>query len=147
MIELLHRALTDRVLAVFYQVHRELGGGFLEKVYHRALVIALREAGLRVAEHVPVVVWFRGQLIGDFIADIVVEDVLLLEIKAVANIEGKHNAQALNYLRGSDLELGFVLNFGPSPQFQRLIYTNDRKLRLPSVTSFASGTADPSASV
>ena len=76
MIELLHRALTDRVLAVFYQVHRELGGGFLEKVYHRALVIALREAGLRVAEYVPVVVWFRGQLIGDFIADIVVEDVL-----------------------------------------------------------------------
>ena len=82
----------------------------------------------------------------DALSDKQAEDVLLLEIKAVANIEGKHNAQALNYLRGSDLELGFVLNFGPSPQFQRLIYTNDRKLRLPSVTSFASGTADPSAS-
>jgi GxxExxY protein len=129
MTDLLHREITDRVLAVFYQVHRELGAGFLEKVYHRAMVIALREARLRVTEHIPIVVWFRGQLIGEFIADIVVEDVLLLEIKAVENIQGKHEAQAINYLRASDLELGFVLNFGPSPQFKRLLYTNGRKVR------------------
>jgi GxxExxY protein len=129
MTEILHRAITDRVLAVFYQVHRELGGGFLEKVYHRAMVIALRAAGLHVLEDPPILVWFRGQVIAEFVADIVVEGVVLLEIKAVENIEGKHEAQAINYLRGSDLEVGLVLNFGPSAKFKRLVYTNDRKLR------------------
>jgi GxxExxY protein len=129
MTELLHRTITDRVLAVFYQVHRELGGGFLEKVYHRAMVIALREAGLQVVENAQILVWFRGQVIAEFVADIVVEGVVLLEIKAVEDIEGKHEAQAINYLRGSDLELALVLNFGSSPKFKRLIYTNDRKLR------------------
>lgn len=124
---LLHHEITQRIIGVFYDVHHELGGGYLEKVHHRAMVIALRQAGVKVTEHVRLLVWFRGQVIGEFIADLIVEGIVLVEIKSSTAIEGRHEAQTLNYLRATTLEVGLLLNFGATPQFKRFVYTNDRK--------------------
>ena len=122
-----YEGLTRRVIGVFYEVYNELGHGFLESVYHEALTIALIEAGLHVGFDVPVAVWFRGRRLGDFSADLLVEDVLLLEIKAVRALESAHEAQLLNYLRATECEIGLLLNFGPKPQVKRMAFDNARK--------------------
>lgn len=124
---LLHGELTEKILKVFFDVRAELGHGFLEIVLHRALLIALKDAGLRAESKMPFVVTFRGKQIGRFWADIVVEGLILIEIKVAPHIEPRHVAQALNYLRISNLEVGLILNFGPSGQFKRVVYANDRK--------------------
>jgi GxxExxY protein len=125
--ELLHRDLTDRILSVFYAVYDELGSGFLERVCQTAMVMALRAAGLRVAERVPFEVYFRGELIGTFIADIVVEGLVLIEIKSKSVLTPMDEAQTMNYLRASTLEVALLMNFGPKPDFRRRVLTNDRK--------------------
>jgi len=125
--ELLHRPLTDRIINVFYAVYDELGTGFLEKVCQAAMVKALRSAGLKVAERVPFEVYFRGELIGTFIADIVVEGLILIEIKSKSGLTFADEAQAMNYLRASPLEVALIMNFGPKPEFRRRVFTNDRK--------------------
>jgi GxxExxY protein len=122
-----HSDLTEKVLGVFYDVYNELGHGFLESVYQRAMVVALHSIGLRVEREVPICVYFRGAAVGDFRADLLVENTLLLELKTAENLDRVHEAQALNYLRATKLELALLLNFGPKPQFRRLLLTNDRK--------------------
>ncbi len=125
--EYLHADLTGRVIGVFYDVYNELGYGFLESVYQTAMVVALEEIGLRVGRSVPIPVWFRGRKVGDFIADLVVENVVLLELKAVRMLEIAHEAQTLNYLRATSIEVALLLNFGPKPQVKRLLFDNPRK--------------------
>ena len=132
---LLHAELTEKILKVFFEVRAELGHGFLEVVFHRALLIALRDAGLKAESKVPFVVTFRGKQIGRFWADIVVEGLILIEIKVAPHIEPRHVAQALNYLRISNLEVGLILNFGPGGQFKRVVYANDRKRPAMSISS------------
>jgi len=124
---LLHQELTERIIGVFFEVYAELGHGFLEKICQRAMVIALRDAGLSVVERVPFPVTFRGELLGDFFADIVVNGLVLVEIKATGGLRPWDEAQALNYLRASDLEVALIMNFGPKPEHWRRILTNDRK--------------------
>ena len=124
---LLHHELTERIIAVFYDVYAELGYGFLEKIYQRAMIIALRDAGLPVVERNPFPVTFRGELLGDFFADIVVNDLVLVEIKAISALRPVDEAQALNYLRASHLEVALIMNFGPKKEYWRRILTNDRK--------------------
>jgi GxxExxY protein len=119
--------LTDMVIGVFYDVYNELGFGFLESVYRNALRLALLEKGLTIEEEVTVSVFFRGQNVGDFRADLVVRGVLLLELKTAERIVPAHEAQLLNYLRSISLELGLILNFGPRPQVRRLVLKNARK--------------------
>lgn len=119
--------LTDKIIGVFYDVYNELGHGFLESTYAQAMVVALKDAGLNSAREVPVPVWFRGQQVGQYFADIVVEDAVLLELKAARNLESAHEAQLLHYLRATDVEVGLLLNFGLRPQFRRLLFDNDRK--------------------
>jgi GxxExxY protein len=128
-IDLLHGHITDRIIGIYLEVLNELGHGYLERVCERAMVIALTSAGLEVQPQVTVPVWFRGQLIGEFTADLVVEKVVLVEIKAVHKLESWHEAQLMNYLRASDLEVGLLVNFGPKAEFKRRVYTNDRKAR------------------
>lgn len=123
----LHADVTDAVLRVFYEVYNELGGGFLESVYHRAFALALREAGLSVAAEVAVPVYFRGVVVGDFRADLTVNGCVLVELKAVTALENVHQAQVLNYLRATRLETALLLNFGPRPQFKRLVLENKKK--------------------
>jgi GxxExxY protein len=125
-----HHDLTDRVVGVFYDVYGELGYGFLESVYRTAMTMALREAGLRVTPEIKLQAQFRRQPIGWFRADLLIEDVVLIELKATREIDSTHIAQLLNYLRCTALETGLILNFGPRPQIRRLIFTNDRKNRV-----------------
>ena len=104
--------LTEKILAASFEVINELGAGFLESVYEKALLIALREKGIAAFSQVSVPVHFRGQNVGDFLADIIVEDTILLELKAVKNLAPEHLAQVINYLKGTGLETALLINFG-----------------------------------
>lgn len=119
--------VSEKIIGVFYDVYNELGYGFLESVYEESLVIALRQAGLIVNRQVPLPVWFRNQKVGDFRADITVEECVLLELKCAKNLDLAHEAQILHYLRSTDIEIGIPLNFGLKPPFRRLIFDNERK--------------------
>ena len=122
--------------------YNELGHGFLESVYQRAFELALTAKGLRVCRKIEVPVWFRGEKVGDFEADVLVEDRLLLELKAVRCLDAAHEAQLLNYLRATDVEVGLLFNFGLKPQFKRFAFENSRKQRTndPSLLSSLLGT-------
>jgi GxxExxY protein len=122
-----HSELTERVLGVFYDVYNELGHGFLESVYEEAMAIALTQAGLAVQRQLPLKVTFRGAVVGDFRPDLLVAKTVLLELKAGRVLDPLHEAQLLNYLRATEIEIGLLLNFGPQPQFKRLVFTNSRK--------------------
>lgn len=124
-----HSKLTDLVIGVFYEVYNELGFGFLESVYRNALQLALIEKGLIVEPEKPISVYFRSKKVGDFRADLIVNDLALLELKTAETIAIAHEAQLLNYLRSTALEVGLILNFGPKPQVRRLLFDNDRKQR------------------
>jgi GxxExxY protein len=125
--EFAQSALTDKVLGIYYDVYNELGFGFLESVYAKAMAVALKGAGLHVDTETSIAVWFRDHQVGDFRADLVVEGSLLLELKAVRALEAAHEAQTLNYLRATRLEVALLLNFGPKPQIRRLAFDNQRK--------------------
>ena len=122
-----HWDLCHDIVEVYYAVYNELGFGFLEAVYEEALEIALKDAGFRVSRQVDTPIWFRGRRIGKYKADLVVNDVVLLELKAARGLEREHESQVLNYLRATDLEVALLLNFGPKPVFRRLVFENDRK--------------------
>ena len=125
--QLKHSELTELIIGVFYDVYNELGFGFLESVYRKSLHLALREKNLKVEAEVAVPVFFRGINVGDFRADLVVNDSVLLELKTAESVIIAHEAQVLNYLRATDLEIGLILNFGPKAQVRRLLFDNDRK--------------------
>jgi GxxExxY protein len=122
-----HAELTEKIIGLFFHVHNELGHGFLESVYQRALQIALMEAGVSVQEQVPIQVWFRGASVGDFKADMVAEGKVLIELKAARGIDTAYEKQLLNYLRATDIEAGLLLNFGAKPEFRRMVFENQRK--------------------
>ncbi len=119
--------ITDKILKAFFQVHTELGYGFAEKVYENALVILLRELGLVVEQQKPIKVYFHEQIVGEYIADLVVNNVVLLELKAAEGIIDRHSAQLWNYMKATKFEVGFVLNFGPKAEFKRRVFDNERK--------------------
>jgi GxxExxY protein len=122
-----HSELSKRIIKVFYDVHNELGYGFSERVYQKAYGIALREDGMKVDEQVPIKVYFRGQLVGEFFADMIINDLILLELKAAEVIVEEFEAQLLNYLKSTEIEVGYVLNFGKSATFKRKVFDNIRK--------------------
>jgi GxxExxY protein len=122
-----HHELTSRIIGVFFEVYNELGFGFLESVYREAMMIALRSKGLSVEKDFPLNVRFRGQVIGEFRADLLVSGAVLAELKAVRSLEAAHEAQTLNYLRAGVLEVALLLNFGSKPQLRRLVFANARK--------------------
>ena len=121
-----HGEITRVINGALYEVHNELAGGFLERVYGNALAIVLRAAGLRVDREVPFEIVFRGEVIGRYVADVVVESTVVVEVKAAENSARSHRAQLVNYLRASDLPVGLVLNFGPSAQFKRMVNSTRR---------------------
>lgn len=122
-----HSDVTDRIINVFYDVYNELGFGFLESVYERAMCRTLESAGLLVECQLPVPVWFRGEIIADFRADLIVEKSVIVELKAANAIDASHLAQTLNYLRATSFEIGLILNFGPKAAVRRLAFSNERK--------------------
>jgi GxxExxY protein len=119
--------LSEKILEVFFKVYQELGYGFNEKVYQNALMIALKEAGFNVEGQRSISGYFRGQVVGEYFADIVVNNIILLELKTAKQIIDEHEAQLLNYLKATYFEVGYVLNFGPTYSFKRKIYDNERK--------------------
>jgi GxxExxY protein len=122
-----HSDRTGEIIGVFYEVYNELGHGFLESTYSEAMIVALEARGLAVCRQVPVPVWFRGRKVGQYFADLIVEEKILLELKAVRALDSAHEAQLLHYLRATDIEVGLLLNFGLRPQFRRLLFDNERK--------------------
>ncbi len=124
-----HGEITDKILHVFFKVvYPALGYGFLEKVYVRALMIALQRLGLQVENEVKIPVYFQGEIVGEYYADIVVEGKVIVEVKAAERIAPEHEAQLLNYLRATPYEVGLLLNFGPKAEFCRKAFDNERKL-------------------
>lgn len=128
-----HRDLTERIIGAFYDVYNELGFGFLESVYHKSMVLALTAAGLRADYKAKLPVYFRGEPVGDFEADVLVERAVILELKAADDFCPAHEAQLLNYLKASAVEVGLLMNFGPKPRLRRLAFSNDRKRSRPPV--------------
>ena len=122
-----HGEITQKVIGVFFDVFNELGHGFLESVYEKSLELALSAIGIDVRRKIEIPVWFRRTQVGDFEADMLVESCVLLELKAVRRLDSSHEAQLLNYLRATDIEVGLLLNFGLKPEFKRLIFDNARK--------------------
>lgn len=125
--EFKHKSLTDQIIKAFYAVYNVLGYGFLETVYENALAIELREMGLKVAQEAPIIVTYRDQEIGYYEADLLVEDAVIVELKATRNFAPEHEAQLLNYLKATPIEVGLLLNFGPEPQIKRKAFDNERK--------------------
>ncbi|UPU37650.1 GxxExxY protein [Geomonas paludis] len=117
---MIHDELTGKVLRACFEVSNELGTGFLESVYEKSLLIALVEMGLKAQSQVPLKVFYRNKVVGEFYADLVVEGAVLLELKAVRALAPEHVAQVLNYLKATGIEVGLLINFGsPKLEFRR----------------------------
>ena len=119
---LLYKEITEEIINSAYEVHRVLKNGYLEKVYENALINELESRNLRCMQQFPLEVYYKDFIVGKYIADIIVEDKIILEIKAMASIEKHHFAQILNYLKSTKKRLGFILNFGANNmQIKRII--------------------------
>ena len=125
--ELLHQEITDKILKAFYAVYNVLGYGFLEKVYGNALYIELTKMGLKIVKQQHIKVYYDDQEVGEYFADLLVEDLVIIELKAAEGIVEEHEHQLLNYLKATDKEVGLLLNFGKKPQFKRKIFQNINK--------------------
>ena len=125
--ELLHKEITDKILKSFYTVYNVLGYGFLEKVYGNALYIELAKMGLKVIKQHPIKVQYDEQQVGEYFADLIVEDLVIVELKAAEGIVEEHEHQLLNYLKATTIEVGLLLNFGRKPQFKRKVFQNINK--------------------
>jgi GxxExxY protein len=124
---LLYSDVTEKIIGVFFDVCNDLGHGFIEPVSENALVVALNAAGLEVSRQVPIAVWYRGVHVGEFRADLVVNKAILRELKAAKAIEFAFEKQILNYLRATNVEVGLILNFGPTAQFRRFAFENQKR--------------------
>ena len=122
-----HADLTEQIIGAFYAIYSALGYGYLEKVYVKALLIELKNRGLVSQDEFPIHVYYSGQLVGEYFADIVVNNLVILEIKATKGIASEHEAQLLNYLKATPFEVGLILNFGPKPETKRRSFDNSRK--------------------
>jgi GxxExxY protein len=129
-VSLEQKALTAIIINAFYTVYNSLGHGFLEKVYENALLYELKKRGLRVEQQMRIQVFYAGQVVGEYFADLVVESSVILELKAAETISEAHKAQLFNYLKSTQCEVGFVFNFGPEPKFERRYYSNANKKNL-----------------
>ncbi len=122
-----HTEITDKIINAFYTVYNTLGYGFLEKVYRNAMVIELNKQGVAVIPESPITVYYDGQVVGEYFADLLVEQTVIVELKAVRQLADDHEAQLLNYLKATPYEVGLLLNFGPKPKIIRKAYDNSRK--------------------
>jgi GxxExxY protein len=127
MTNFLHKSLSDSILKVYYEVYNELGYGFLEKVYQNAMYFELKSQGYKVEAQKQIKVYYKSQIVGEYYADLIIDDLITLELKACECLMDEHQAQLLNYPKATKVEIGMLLNFGTTPEFKRLIYTNDRK--------------------
>ena len=125
-----HSDITDQIIKAFHQVYNALGYGFLEKVYENAMVIELERSGMQVVQQVGIQVFYTGSMVGYYEADLLVNDIVIVELKAVRKLAKEHEAQLLNYLKATPYEIGLLLNFGPIPLVKRKVFDNERKVNL-----------------
>ncbi len=124
MEEYKHEALTSVIIGCFYDVYNELGYGFLEKVYENALMLELRSEGFVVEKQKQIDVFFKGEKVGEYFADLVVDDSVIIELKAAEYLRKEHEAQLVNYLKATDIGISLLLNFGKKPEVRRKIFSN-----------------------
>ena len=125
--ELLHKNITDIILKSYYKVFNNLGYGFLEKVYENALFYELKKQGLVCEKQKTIKVYYDEIQVGEYYADIIVNECIIIELKAAESLAEEHEFQLINYLKATDIEVGLLLNFGKNPQFKRKIFTNNKK--------------------
>jgi GxxExxY protein len=124
---MLHGDLTDGIIKAFYKVYNTLGYGFLEKVYGNAFRVELEKYGFQVIQQSPIHVFYEGYLVGEYFADLIVNDLVIIELKTAEKIREEHVAQLTNYLKATHLEVGLLLNFGKKPEFRRIVFTDQFK--------------------
>jgi GxxExxY protein len=122
-----HKALTEEIISAFYAVYNKLGYGFLEKVYENAMIIELESRGIPVVQQAPIKVLYDGKVTVEYFADLLVDGKVIVEIKAAKNLAFENEAQLLNYLKATDMEVGLLVNFGPEPKVKRKVFDNVRK--------------------
>ena len=122
-----HKELTDKIIQIFYKVYNKLGYGFLEKIYESAIAIELENENISAVRQAPIQVFYDQKLIGEYFADILVENKVIVEIKASRQLVEENEAQLLNYLKATKMEVGLLLNFGPKPEVKRKAFDNARK--------------------
>ena len=124
---LLHEEITSEIIAAYYAVYNTLGYGFLEKIYENALILELQKRGLTVKQQVPIKVYYEAKIVGGYFADLLVNEVVVVELKAIEQILEAHEDQVVNYLKATNIEIELLLNFGPKAEFKRKIFSNTRK--------------------
>lgn len=117
-----HADITDAILKSYYAVYNTLGFGFLERVYENALALELEEAGVAVQTQVPIAVSYKDKVVGEYFADILVDNAVIVELKAAESLVDAHRLQLLNYLKATGYEVGLLLNFGRKPEFKRVVF-------------------------
>ena len=122
-----HKEITNKIINIFYMVYNQLGYGFLEKIYENAMIMEFRKAGIFAVPQAPISVYYDDSVIGEYFADIIVDDVVIVEIKALKSLVPENEAQLLNYLKATNKEVGLLLNFGPKPEIRRKVFDNFRK--------------------
>lgn len=127
---ILYKEITEKIIQAYYKVYNTMGYGFLEKIYENSLAIALRKAGLTVEQQKNIKVYFEAEEVGDYYADLLVENLVIIEVKAAKALAEEHEAQLVNYLKATTIEVGLLLNFGKEPNFKRKIFENRFKKNL-----------------
>ena len=122
-----YKSLTEKIIRIFYRVYNNLGYGFLEKVYENAMMIELKREDIPAVSQYAIKVFYEDEIVGEYFADILVDDKVIVEIKAARNLAIENEAQLLNYLKATDKEVGLLLNFGPKPEVKRKVFDNFRK--------------------
>ena len=122
-----YKELTEKIIKIFYKVYNKLGYGFLEKVYENAMIIEFGREGIPAVAQSRIKVSYEDEVIGEYYADILADDRVIVEIKATRTLASEHEAQLLNYLKATDIEVGLLLNYGPKPEIKRKVFDNLRK--------------------
>ena len=122
-----HKEVTEQIIKIFFKVYNKLGYGFLEKIYENAMMLEFKKEGIPAVSRHAINVFYDGEVIGEYYADILVDNKVIVEIKASKDLVVENEAQLLNYLKATDIEVGLLLNFGSKPDVKRKVYDNFRK--------------------
>ncbi|MEO6040047.1 MAG: GxxExxY protein [Saprospiraceae bacterium] len=125
--ELKHKELTEQIIKIYYDVYNDLGYGFLERVYQNSMYFDLLDKGFKVEAQKAISVFRKGRVVGEYYADLVVDDVIIIELKATVELTIAHEKQLVNYLKATNIEVGLLFNFGVEPEFERKAWDNSRK--------------------
>ena len=129
--DLLHKEITEKIIKAYYKVYNTLGYGFLEKVYENAMAIELRNMGFEVKCQYPINVFYETEIIGEYYADIVINNIIVIELKASSSLLEEHECQLINYLKATEIELGLLMNFGKEAEYKRKVFMNKfKKMRV-----------------